>query len=87
MFTLIKYLRNKFVRRANLSDIGKKVAVLWNPQGVRDFGDKPVLREGVIDSISPDGGFDIKFDSGAIMIVCAMFHGYRKNPFRNVTIL
>jgi len=77
MFTLIKYLRNKFVRRAKLSDLGKRVSVSWD-KGVR---------EGFIDNISPDGGFDINFDGRAIMVVCVMFHGYRKNPFRNVTIL
>lgn len=80
---LIKYLKNKYTRRATISDIGKKVAVLWNPQGVRDFGEQPIWREGVIDYVAPCGGFNIDL-GGAYMICCAMFYGHRRNPFRNL---
>jgi hypothetical protein len=83
MFTLIKFLRNKFTRRATIADLGKRVAVLWNPQGVRDFGEKPNWREGVIDYVAPCGGFNIDLD-GATMICSATFYGQRKNPFRNL---
>lgn len=71
-------------RKATQSDLGKRYKVLWNPQGVRDFGEKPVYREGTIDHISEDGGFDLRFDSGAVMIFCAIIRGKRVNPFRNV---
>jgi len=74
---LIKYLKNKYTRRAKNADIGKRVSVSWG-RGTR---------EGFIDRVSPDGGFDINFDGQAIMIVPAMIQGYRTNPFKDVTFL
>ena len=83
MFTPIKYLRNKYTRRATISDLGKKVAILWNPQGVRDFGEKEAWREGVIDEVSSDGSFFIDLN-GATMVCPAMIYEHRKNPFKNI---
>jgi len=77
MFTLIKLLRNKFTRRAYLSDFGRRVSVSW------DRGS----RQGFIDRVHPDGGFDINFDGQAIMVVPAMVYGHKRNPFKNVTFL
>ena len=83
MFTLIKYLRNRYTRRALASDLGKRVSVLWNPQGVSDFGEKPNWWDGVISHVGEDGSFWI--DLGSSTMVCpAMIYGYRKNPFRNI---
>lgn len=72
-----------FIPRATTSDVGKKVKVLWNPQGVRDFGEKPSYRSGVIECVSDDGGFDINFGS-SFMICPAIKFGQRINPFKNV---
>lgn len=83
MFTLIKYLKNRYTRRATAADLGKKVAVLWNPQGVKDFGEKPNWQEGAISYVSPSGGFYIDL-GGATMICGAMRYGYRRNPFQNI---
>ena len=80
---LIKYLKEKYTRRATGADIGKKLAVLWNPQGVRDFGEKPIWIDGSIDQVCEDGSFWINF-GGASMICPAVIHGRRKNPFRNL---
>jgi len=77
MFTIIKYLKNRFTRRATIADLGKRVSVSW------DKGS----RQGFIDRISPDGGFDINFDGNAIMVVPAVIYGWRKNPFKSVTFL
>jgi hypothetical protein len=73
MFTLIKYLKNRYTRRATTADLGKRVSVSW------DRG----RREGVIDFVSPDGGFNIHFGNSN-MVVPAMIFGYRKNPFKNL---
>jgi len=76
MFTLIKYLKNRYTRRATIADLGKKVSVSWGRS----------RREGVIDWVSPEGGFSIDF-GGAIMVVPAVIYGYRKNPFKNLVEL
>ena len=71
-------------KRATQEDLGKKVQVLWNPQGVRDFGEKPAWRDGVIDHVSEDGGYCIDLH-GALM-VCGVNGPYRSkvNPFKYV---
>lgn len=71
-------------RKATIEDLGKRFKILWNPQGVRDFGEKPNYREGVIDYITCDGGFSLKFDAGGIMVFTASIRGKRVNPFRNL---
>jgi len=80
---MLRRFRNYFIRRASDLDLGKKVAVLWNPQGVSDFKEKPVWREGVIDQVGEDGSFWINF-GGATMICPAMIFGRRKNPFKRL---
>ena len=72
MFTLIKFLLNRYKRRASASDLGKRVSVYW---------EKGQYRDGFIDWISADGGFSINFDGKATMVVPAMIRGYRSNPF------
>jgi hypothetical protein len=76
MFTLIKYLKNRYTRRATPADIGKMVLVSWDGS----------LRAGCIDWISSDGGFSIHFGN-AVMVVPAMIYGYRTNPFKNIVEL
>ena len=80
---MLRKLRNYFIRRATAQDLGKKVAILWNPQGVKDFGEEKSWREGVIYYVYSDGGFYLKF-SDAHMFVSAIYYGRRKNPFKNL---
>ena len=77
MFTLIKFLLNRYTRRATIADLGKRVAVSW------DRG----MREGFIDWVSPEGAFSINFDGTATMVCPAVIREYRTNPFSGVTIL
>ena len=80
---MLRKFRNYFIRRATAQDLGKKVAVLWNPQGVRDFGEKPNWWSGVINYVGEDGSFCINLDS-ATMVCPAMIFGHRTNPFKNL---
>jgi len=72
-------------RRAKQRDKGKRFKILWNPQGVRDFGEKPNYRKGTISHVSDDGGFDLEFDCGGVMIFSASIRGRRVNPFRKLS--
>lgn len=82
---MLRRFRNYFIRRATALDLTKKVAVLWNPQGVRDFREVPSYREGFISHVGEDGSFWITFfDSGSTMVCPAMIFGRRKNPFKNL---
>ena len=77
MFTLIKYLKNRYTRRATIADLGKRVSVTWEKG----------IREGFIDCVSVGGSFSISFDGNATLVCPSMIHGYRINPFKSVTIL
>lgn len=72
--------------KATPKDVGQKVAVLWNPQGARDFGEKEIWREGVIDEVSKDGSFWIQLD-GATMFCLANKYGRDIDPFKNIKYL
>lgn len=71
-------------RKATREDLGKSFKILWNPQGVRDFDEKPSYRKGTISHVSDDGGFDLELDGGGVMIFTASIRGRRVNPFRNL---
>lgn len=70
-------------RRAYPQDIGSRYKVLWNPQGVSDFGEDSKYRIGTIESVSGDGSFWLDLD-GAVMVCPAVKYGKRINPFRNL---
>jgi len=86
MFTLIRILNNYFTKRLTAEDLGKSIKVLWNPQGVSDFGEKPNWWTGVIDHVGEDGSFWIDFGSSS-MVVPVMIHGWRKNPLINKVLI
>jgi len=70
-------------RRAYPEEVGNRYKVLWNPQGVADFGEQPIYRIGTIESVDEEGGFCLDLD-GAVMVCPAVKYGRRINPFRNL---
>ena len=85
---MFRILNNYFTRRATNADLGKKVAVIWNPQGVQDFKEKPNWWNGVIEHVGEDDSFWISLIDGGTMVCPAMIFGWRKNPFsKNIKLL
>jgi hypothetical protein len=83
----MKKFINLFIKRASQKDLGKKVSILWNPQFSRYGNEKPIWREGTIESVDSDGGFWINLE-GAIMICSAISkYGQRRNPFKNIKFI
>jgi len=81
---MLRRFRNYFIRRATASDLGKRVAVLWNPQGVSDFREIPNWWEGIVTHVGEDGSFCISLIGGGTMVCSAMIFGRRTNPFKRL---
>ena len=62
--------------KATLENEDQLWAVLWNPQGVRDFQEKPIWREGTIKNVDHSGYFELKFDFG--VMVCSSLKNLKR---------
>lgn len=57
---------NKY--KATKEHEGQTRFVLWNPQGFREMGEKPVYRKGTIQNVDPEGNFELQLENSGIMM-------------------